>query len=213
MTAKNIVILISGNGSNLQAFIEAQKNADFGGTIAAVISNKETAFGIERARKAGIPASVIQHTDFETRELFDQTLLTKIEEYSPDLVILAGFMRILTPQFVTNFKGRLLNIHPSLLPKYPGLNTHRRALQNGDEFHGTSVHFVTEELDGGPVIAQSKTKIKNNDNEDSLLQRIQSLEHKLYPNTAKLLLNGSVKWIKDTVYFEDKAMDKALLLK
>ncbi len=121
-------------------------------------------------------------------------------------------MRILTPQFVTNFTGRLLNIHPSLLPKYPGLHTHRRALENNDEYHGTSVHFVTEELDGGPVIAQSQTKILAEDNEDSLLKRVQSLEHNLYPVTAKLVLDNDVIWKNGEVYFQNKELEQPLLI-
>lgn len=212
MTKSNIVILISGNGSNLQAFIEAQKSADFCGTIAAVISNKADAYGIQRAKDADIPTAIIDHTAYSSREVFDQALLAEIEKYSPSLVILAGFMRILTPQFVTNFTGRLLNIHPSLLPKYPGLHTHRRALENNDEYHGTSVHFVTEELDGGPVIAQSQTKILAEDNEDSLLKRVQSLEHNLYPVTAKLLLDNDVTWKNGEVYFQNKELEQPLLI-
>jgi phosphoribosylglycinamide formyltransferase-1 len=212
MTKSNIVILISGNGSNLQAFIEAQKSADFHGTIAAVISNKADAYGIQRAKDADIPTAIIEHTAYSSREVFDQALLTEIEKYSPSLVILAGFMRILTPQFVTNFTGRLLNIHPSLLPKYPGLHTHRRSLENNDEFHGTSVHFVTEELDGGPVIAQSQTKILAQDTEESLLKRVQSLEHKLYPVTAKLLLDNDITWKDGDVYFKDKELKQPLLI-
>ena len=212
MTKSNIVILISGNGSNLQAFIEAQKSADFCGTIAAVISNKADAYGIQRAKDADIPTAIIDHTAYSSREVFDQALLAEIEKYSPSLVILAGFMRILTPQFVTNFTGRLLNIHPSLLPKYPGLHTHRRALENNDEYHGTSVHFVTEELDGGPVIAQSQTKILAEDNEDSLLKRVQSLEHNLYPVTAKLVLDNDVIWKNGEVYFQNKELEQPLLI-
>ena len=212
MSHKSILILISGNGSNLQAFIDAQQASDFNGEIVAVISNKADAFGLQRASKANIPTSVIQNIDFSSRELFDQALASKIEEYKADYIVLAGFMRILTQQFVNQFKGKLLNIHPSLLPKYPGLHTHKRALENNDDFHGTSVHFVTEELDGGPVIAQAKTKLETTDTIESVLTKIQKLEHELYPNTVKMLLNDQIELIQDRVYFEQKQLSKPKFL-
>jgi len=211
MQKKSIVILISGSGSNLQAFIEAQKNTDFGGQIVAVFSNKGNAFGLTRAKSAGIPAITVQHTDYPTREDFDQALMDNINQFEPDLIILAGFMRILTAKFVAKFRGKLLNIHPSLLPKYPGLHTHKRALDNQDEFHGTSVHFVTEELDGGPIIAQAKTKINQDDSEEQLVSRIQELEHQLYPATASLMLNGQIELKQDDVYFENKKLEQAIV--
>jgi len=158
---KNIVVLISGNGSNLQAIIDACKQKKINATIRAVFSNKADAFGLERAREAGIPAHVLTADLFASREAFDRELMQEIEAYAPDVVVLAGYMRILSPAFVEHFAGRLLNIHPSLLPKYPGLHTHRQALDNGDTEHGTSVHFVTDELDGGPVILQAKVPVKH----------------------------------------------------
>ncbi len=211
MPNKSIVILISGNGSNLQAFIEAQKTADFGGEIIAVISNKADAFGLSRAESAGIPALSVQHTDYPSRESFDQALADEINRFNPDLIILAGFMRILTAGFVAEFRGRLLNIHPSLLPKYPGLHTHKRALENNDEYHGTTVHFVTEELDGGPLIAQAKTRLSIDDTEDQLLAKIQTLEHQLYPSTVKMLLKSQIKLKQDDVYFENDKLEQPLL--
>jgi phosphoribosylglycinamide formyltransferase-1 len=212
MSKKSIVILISGNGSNLQAFINAQKSADFNGEIVAVISNKKGAFGLQRAANANIATTVIQNTHYASRALFDQALASQINQYNADFVILAGFMRILTPQFVNQFYGKLLNIHPSLLPKYPGLHTHKRALENNDEFHGTSVHFVTEELDGGPVIAQAKTKLETADTIESVLSKIQKLEHKLYPNTVKMLLNDKIELKKEHIYFEQKQLKQPILL-
>ncbi len=206
MSKKNVVVLISGSGSNLQAFIEAQKAPDFFGEIKAVISNKTDAYGLTRAEQAGIPAIAVAHQDFEDRLSFDTALAQVIENFQPDLVILAGFMRILTAEFVSQFKGRLLNIHPSLLPKYPGLHTHRKALDNKDKYHGTSVHFVTEELDGGPIIGQSKTEILASDDEESLVKRVQALEHQLYPEIAKLFLDGSISLKKDRVYFENNPL-------
>ncbi len=212
MSKKNIVILISGSGSNLQAFIDAQKQPDFDGDIKAVISNNADAYGLTRAKQAGIPAITVAHRDFEDRQSFDRELANVIQDYQPDLVVLAGFMRILTAEFVAKFKGKLLNIHPSLLPKYPGLNTHRKALENHDKYHGTSVHFVTEELDGGPLIGQSKTEILAGDDEQSLIKRVQDLEHKLYPHIAKLFLNDSIKLQEDHVYFENNLLESAIVI-
>jgi phosphoribosylglycinamide formyltransferase-1 len=166
---KNIVVLISGNGSNLQAIIDACKQKQINGTLRAVFSNKADAFGLERAREAHIPAHALEASQFASREAFDRELVQEIDAYAPDVVVLAGYMRILSPAFVAHYSGRLLNIHPSLLPKYPGLHTHRQVLENGDEEHGTSVHFVTDELDGGPVILQAKVPVFDGDNEDDHL--------------------------------------------
>ncbi|VEA75770.1 phosphoribosylglycinamidine myltransferase [Salmonella enterica subsp. arizonae] len=177
----NIVVLISGNGSNLQAIIDACKVKKIKGTLRAVFSNKADAFGLERAREASIPAQALTADRFGSRDAFDRELIREIDAYSPDVVVLAGFMRILSPAFVAHYHGRLLNIHPSLLPKYPGLHTHRQALENGDEEHGTSVHFVTDELDGGPVILQAKVPIFADDNENDIIARVQTQEHAIYP--------------------------------
>jgi len=178
---KNIVVLISGNGSNLQAIIDACKQKKINATIRAVFSNKADAFGLERARDAAIPAHVLTADLFASREAFDRELMQEIDAYAPDLVVLAGYMRILSPAFVEHFAGRLLNIHPSLLPKYPGLHTHRQALENGDTEHGTSVHFVTDELDGGPVILQAKVPVFEGDSEEDITARVQTQEHAIYP--------------------------------
>ncbi|MEP2790930.1 MAG: phosphoribosylglycinamide formyltransferase, partial [Kangiellaceae bacterium] len=180
--------------------------------IKAVISNNADAYGLTRAKQAGIPAITVAHRDFEDRLSFDRELANVIQDYQPDLVVLAGFMRILTAEFVAKFKGKLLNIHPSLLPKYPGLNTHRKALENHDKYHGTSVHFVTEELDGGPLIGQSKTEILAGDDEQSLIKRVQDLEHKLYPHIANLFLNDSIKLQEDHVYFENNLLESAIVI-
>jgi len=210
--SKNIVVLISGSGSNLQAFIDAQKDNDFLGNIKAVISNIPDVLGLTRAVQAEIPAICLPHKEFDSRESFDSSLAEVIDQYQPDLIILAGFMRILTAGFVSKYKGKLLNIHPSLLPKYPGLHTHRKAIENNETFHGTTVHFVTKELDGGPLIGQSKTKLLSNDTEGSLNKRIQSLEHKLYPYIAKLLLSDKIKLIEDDVYFENRKLEKPIVV-
>lgn len=193
---KRIVVLISGSGSNLQALIDACKSQQINGDIVAVISNKASAYGLTRATDAGIENESLSHKAFESREAFDQALATKIQSYQPDLIVLAGFMRILTADFVTKFSGKMLNIHPSLLPKYQGLNTHQRAIDAGDAEHGVSVHFVTEELDGGPVIKQAKVAIAPEDDADLLAKKVHQQEHKLYPLVAQWYCEDRLK-LKD----------------
>ncbi|MEI7071134.1 phosphoribosylglycinamide formyltransferase [Pectobacterium versatile] len=187
---KNIVVLISGHGSNLQALIDACKNGRLKGKIVAVFSNNAEAYGLERAQNANIPTCVLNPEDFADRAAFDAALANEIEQYEPALVILAGYMRILSPEFVARFAGKMLNIHPSLLPKYPGLHTHRKALENGDREHGTSVHFVTDELDGGPLILQAKVPVFSDDTEESLSERVKTHEHTIYPMVINWFLNG-----------------------
>ncbi|MEI7237298.1 phosphoribosylglycinamide formyltransferase [Pectobacterium brasiliense] len=187
---KNIVVLISGHGSNLQALIDACKNARLKGKIVAVFSNNAEAYGLERAQDADIPTCVLNPEDFADRAAFDAALANEIEQYEPALVVLAGYMRILSPEFVAQFTGKMLNIHPSLLPKYPGLHTHRKALENGDREHGTSVHFVTDELDGGPLILQAKVPVFSDDTEESLSERVKTHEHTIYPMVINWFLNG-----------------------
>lgn len=178
---KRIVVLVSGGGSNLQALIDACQQGRIYAKLSAVFSNKASAFGLERAQTAGIPAHALDIKSFADREAFDIALADAIDIYQPDVVVLAGYMRILSPQFVQRFAGRILNIHPSLLPKYPGLHTHRQAIENQDREHGTSVHFVTEQLDGGPVILQAKVPVFSEDTEQDLNERIQTQEHNIYP--------------------------------
>lgn len=182
---KKIVVLISGSGSNLQAIIDATLTKQIDGQVVAVISNRPEVYGLERAKHAGIPYHVIDHRNFSQREAFDNEVRAQIDVYHPDLVVLAGYMRILTPQFVQHYLGKMLNIHPSLLPKYPGLHTHQRALAAGDKEHGTTVHFVTEELDGGPIIRQAKITIDATDNEASVIEKILTKEHQLYPQVIQ----------------------------
>ncbi|MGO1297214.1 MAG: phosphoribosylglycinamide formyltransferase [Vibrio sp.] len=178
---KSVVVLISGNGSNLQAIIDACDSSIKDGKVTAVFSNKATAYGLERAKNADAEPVFIEPADFESRTAYDVELMRQIDTFNPDLVVLAGFMRILSDGFVRHFKGRMINIHPSLLPKYPGLNTYQRAILAGDEEHGTSVHFVTEQLDGGPVILQAKVPIFDGDSIDALTERVQTQEHRIYP--------------------------------
>lgn len=182
---QRIVVLISGSGTNLQAIIDSCVSADYPGEVVAVISNKAEAYGLERAKNADIIAQSLSHKDFDSREAYDSALMSVIDEHRPDLVVLAGFMRILTANFVNHYAGKMLNIHPSLLPKYQGLNTHQRAIDAGDEEHGVSVHFVTEELDGGPVILQAKVPVFEGDNADELASRVHEQEHRIYPLVVK----------------------------
>ncbi|HBD81967.1 MAG TPA: phosphoribosylglycinamide formyltransferase [Leclercia adecarboxylata] len=199
---KNIVVLISGNGSNLQAIIDACKQKKINGTLRAVFSNKADAFGLERAREAGIAAHALSASQFASREAFDRELVQEIDAYAPDVVVLAGYMRILSPAFVAHYAGRLLNIHPSLLPKYPGLNTHRQVLENGDAEHGTSVHFVTDELDGGPVILQAKVPVFEGDSEEDVTARVQAQEHAIYPLVVSWFVDGRLAMRDGTAWLD-----------
>jgi len=185
-----LVILISGSGSNLQAFIDAIARGELHAQIVAVISNKAAALGLQRAETAGIPTATIDHKQFANREQFDAALRDCVEQFQPDLVILAGFMRILTPVFLRPFIGQLLNIHPSLLPKYPGLHTHQRALDAGDAQAGATVHFVTEELDGGPAIIQAQVAVQHGDTAEQLAARVLQVEHRIYPRAAEWFATG-----------------------
>lgn len=203
---KNLVILISGSGSNLQTFIDHCQQGLLDANIACVISNKADAYGLTRAKQAGIKTKVLDHKQFASREAFDEALADIIEPYQPDLVILAGFMRILTPAFVTRFMGKMLNIHPSLLPKYPGLNTHQRAIDAGDKQAGVTVHFVTPELDGGPAILQAAVNIEANETADTLSKKVLQQEHRIYPLAAQWFLQGRVKLHENICYFENQAL-------
>lgn len=176
-----VVVLISGSGSNLQALIDNIASGDNPAQISAVISNRADAYGLQRAQSAGIATQVLDHKQFDGREAFDAALAAAIDAHQPQLVVLAGFMRILSAGFVRHYQGRLLNIHPSLLPKYKGLHTHQRALDAGDREHGCSVHFVTEELDGGPLVVQAVVPIAADDTADTLAQRVHGAEHQIYP--------------------------------
>ena len=185
-----LAVLISGSGSNLQAFLDQVGSGELSAEIAVVLSNKADAYGLVRATKAGIPTEVVDHRAYSQREDFDRALLDALAPYAVDLVILAGFKRILTPVFISTFSGRLLNIHPSLLPRYPGLHTHQRAIDAGDQWGGATVHFVTEELDGGPPVIQAKVPIHPGDNADKLAARVLEREHIIYPLAAQWFAQG-----------------------
>jgi len=185
--SSRIVVLISGGGTNLQAIIDACESVDYPGKVVGVVSNKADAYGLTRAQNANIETVALSHKAFESRESYDQALISNIDQFTPDVIVLAGFMRILTPAFVQHYQGKLLNIHPSLLPKYQGLNTHQRAIDAGDTEHGVSVHFVTAELDGGPVILQAKVPVFDGDTSDDLAERVHEQEHRIYPLVVKWL--------------------------
>lgn len=188
----SIVVLISGSGSNLQAIINAVEAGQLEGKISGVLSNKEEAYGLKRAQHHGILTHTIDHKAFPDRVSFDREMIATIDAWQPDLVVLAGFMRILSEEFVSHYQGRLINIHPSLLPKYKGLNTHQRALDAHDQWHGCSVHYVTPELDGGPVISQCRVPVKPDDSAETLQARVQKGEHIIYPHTIGLIEKGFV---------------------
>jgi len=202
----NIVVLLSGSGSNLQAFIDAVNAQTLDAKIVAVISNKADAFGLQRAQQHNIPTEILSHKDFANRDSFDAALIEKIDPYKPDLIILAGFMRILTPAFVQHYRGKLLNIHPSLLPKYPGLNTHQRAIDAGDSHGGATVHFVTEELDGGPAILQAAVAIQAGDDGATLAARVLRIEHRIYPQAAQWFASGRLALRDNQAYLNGELL-------
>jgi len=203
---KRIVVLISGNGSNLQALIDACQRGQINADISCVISNKPDVFGLARAANAGIDTVTLDHRPFADRDAFDAELMRVIDAHAPDVVVLAGFMRILTTNFVLHYRGRLLNIHPSLLPKYPGLHTHRRALEARDAEHGATVHFVTEELDGGPAILQTRIAIGTSDTEQTLASRLLQHEHVIYPLTVQWFVDGRITLDKNKVLLDGKSL-------
>lgn len=198
-----VVVLISGNGSNLQAIIDAVRTG-LPASIRAVISNNPQAYGLRRAREAGIPADTIDHHEYDSRETFDQALRSRIDYYQPKLVVLAGFMRILTDKFVRHYYGHIVNIHPSLLPRYQGLNTHQRVLDAGDEIHGVSVHFVSPELDAGPVILQAEIPVHTGDDADTLARRIHEQEHVIYPQVIRWFAEGRLRLQGNNVLLDNE---------
>ncbi|WP_210397834.1 phosphoribosylglycinamide formyltransferase [Motiliproteus sediminis] len=206
MSLPRIAVLISGSGTNLQAIIDAVRERQFEAEICAVISNRPDVKGLERAEAVGIETRVVDHKAFTSRELFDAEMIRVIDGYAPDLVVLAGFMRILTPDFVRRYEGRMLNIHPSLLPKYRGLHTHQRALEAGDSEHGVTVHFVTEELDGGPLAIQAVVPVLNDDDEATLAKRVQAQEHIIYPLAVKWFVEGRLQMINGTACLDGQPL-------
>ncbi len=204
---RSIVVLISGNGSNLQALMDFSSAGNY--RVSGVISNKADAYGLTRAQQSNIPTTVIDHRQYGSRDLFDAALTEAIDSYAPGLIVLAGFMRILGADFVKRYQGKILNIHPSLLPAYPGTNTHQRVLDAGEKVHGVSVHFVTEELDGGPVIAQESILIEQTDDAESLAMKIHEKEHRLYPTVASWFADGRLRLDGNDAYLDERLLPKS----
>lgn len=206
MLPMRVVVLISGSGSNLQALIDGEKSGNLPINIVGVISNRPDVYGLTRAVEANIPTVLLDHKKFADRESFDQQLMIAIDSFKPDLVVLAGFMRILTPAFTQHYLGKMLNIHPSLLPKFQGLHTHQRALESGEQRHGVTVHFVTAELDGGPNIIQASVPIVAGDDANSLAKRVQRQEHIIYPLAVKWFAQGKLQMKDNRAWLDNELL-------
>nr|CAA6820768.1 MAG: Phosphoribosylglycinamide formyltransferase (EC [uncultured Thiotrichaceae bacterium] len=209
---KNIAVLISGSGSNLQAIIDACESGQINGRISVVISNRPNVLGLERAANSGIATQVIDHKQFASREAFDAELIKRIDAEHTDLVVLAGFMRILSDDFTHHYQGKLLNIHPSLLPDYKGTQTHQRALDDGVTEHGVSVHFVSPELDGGPVIMQAKIPVLKDDTADELAKRVLIKEHIIYPTVIEWFCADRLSLDNNTIQLDQQALSEPVIL-
>ncbi|MEX0729290.1 MAG: phosphoribosylglycinamide formyltransferase [Aquisalimonadaceae bacterium] len=211
--APRTVVLISGGGTNLQALIDARDRGELPTTLCRVISNRPEAAGLERARKAGVEAAVIAHGDHPDRETYDAALAREIDACEADLVVLAGFMRILSDAFVERYSGRLINVHPSLLPAFRGLHTHRRVLDAGSRAHGCTVHFVTPELDAGPLIVQARITVSRGDTEESLVKRVQEQEHRIYPLAVRWFAEGRLRMADDRAWLDDRPLDSPVVVR
>jgi phosphoribosylglycinamide formyltransferase-1 len=208
---RKAAVLISGSGTNLQSFIDQVASGEISLELCLVFSNRPDAFGLTRAVDAGIPKACIEHGKFQDRESFDQAVAAKLEEYEPDLLVLAGFMRILSPWFVNRFEGRILNIHPALLPAYPGLDTHQRVLDAGEQWHGSTVHFVTEELDGGPRILQGRLAVDPTESAADLCGRVQALEHRIYPQAAHWFGEGRLAFRDKEAWLDGQRLEQPIV--
>lgn len=206
---KRILVLISGNGSNLQTILDGCADGKIAGEVVGVISNKADAYGLVRAKEAGVATAILAQQQFASREEYDAALLALMADYQPDLVVLAGFMRILSADLVRHFAGRMINIHPSLLPKHQGLHTHQRAIDAGDDEHGASVHFVTEELDGGPLILQARVPIFEGDDADEVAARVQVQEHSIYPLVVQWFCEGRLQMRAGSALLDGKQLGPA----
>ena len=203
---KKIVVLISGNGSNLQAILDATLSGKINGKICGVISNKASAYGIERAKQAEIPTFIFSRKQFESNQAMDKAIAIQIEALEADLIVLAGYMKILTSEFTQRFEGKILNIHPSLLPKYPGLNTYQRAIEAGDNEHGMSIHFVNEEVDGGAIVLQAKVPIYPEDSIEELMARVHEQEHRCYPLVIQWFCADRLKLQQGKAYLDNQLL-------
>lgn len=207
----NVVVLLSGSGSNLQALIDSCQGQDSPVRIRAVVSNRADAYGLQRAAAAGIDSVVLEHTQFDGREAFDTALMARIDAFAPDLVVLAGFMRILSGDFVRHYQGRLLNIHPSLLPAFTGLHTHERAIAMGCKIAGVTVHFVTAELDHGAIVVQAAVPVLPGDDAQALAARVLTAEHRIYPQAVRWFAEDALLWDGEVVRHRDGAAQQLLL--
>jgi phosphoribosylglycinamide formyltransferase-1 len=204
-------VLISGSGSNLQAFIDAVASGELDLDIVAVVSNRADAYGLTRAAKAGIATRCLPHSAYPDRESFDRALARELDGLRPELLLLAGFMRILSPWFVARYAGRILNIHPALLPAYPGLNTHQRVLDAGEQWHGSTVHFVSAELDGGPGILQGRLRVNADESATSLAKRVLAIEHRIYPAAAALFASRRLEYRDGDAWLDGQRLDRPVL--
>lgn len=207
-----IVVLISGSGSNLQAIMDYIATEKLDAKIELVLSNRPDAYGLQRAAEASIKTAVIDHKAFDSRESFDQAMIEVIDPYKPELIILAGFMRILSSGFVEHYEGRMINIHPALLPAYKGLHTHQRALADGVSHHGASVHYVTPELDSGAVIAQGRVPVLEGDTEELLQQRVHRIEHVVYPEVVKWFAEGRLSYKNHQAYMDGEILNSPVVI-
>ena len=203
-----LAVLISGNGSNLQAIIDAIQSGQLNAEISVVISNRSDAYGITRAKQAGIQSSVIDSSQFTLQDEFEAQISSVLEQHPVDIIVLAGFMKILSAAFVNRYLGKLINIHPSLLPKYQGLHTHKRALEAADTKHGATVHYVIPELDSGPIILQASVPIREDDDIETLANRVHEIEHQIYPEAIRRLASSQVQFINGAVEFENSPITK-----
>ena len=208
MSNPSAAVLISGSGTNLQAFIDEVAAGQLELDLSVVLSNRPDAAGLERARNANITVECVRHQDYAQRTLYDAALVEMLDRYQPDMIILAGFMRILTDTFVNHFSGRVLNIHPSLLPKFPGLDTHQRAIDDGEECHGSTVHFVTAELDGGPAIMQGRVPVMPDDSATTLAARVLAVEHRIYPEAVRLFAAGRIECREGAAWLDGKRLSE-----
>jgi len=204
-------VLISGSGSNLQSFIDKAAQGEIDLDLSIVFSNKPDAYGLTRAESAGIATECLEHGNFADRETFDRAVAIVLDTYEPDLIILAGFMRILSPWFVQHYEGRIMNIHPALLPAYPGLDTHQRVLDAREEWHGSTVHFVTEELDGGPCILQGRLAVDFDESADQLCKRVQAVEHQIYPEAAHWFATGRLEFRDGATLLDGGLLDEPVV--
>lgn len=209
---RSIVVLISGGGSNLQAIINRIDEQSLDVKIALVLSNRADAYGLQRAETAGIATAIIDHTQFDSRELFDQAMIAEIDLYQPGLIVMAGFMRILSNEFIEHYADKMINIHPSLLPAYKGLHTHRRALADQVKHHGATVHYVTAELDAGAGILQGRVPVLSGDDEDKLQLRVHRIEHVIYPEVIEWFANGRLACREDEAYIDNVRLDKPIII-